>query len=68
MPCGLIVPALTLACRNDATIGRSFTLSGPKAWTTKEVIKLCEKMASTNAQVRLPFMLKRPGQDCEMLC
>lgn len=39
-------------CRTDKASKRTMTLSGPKAWTTKEVIELCEQMADTNATVR----------------
>lgn len=50
---------MTLAAlRNDATIGRTLTLAGPKAWTVPEVISLCEKFADERAnvtEVRPPF-------------
>eukprot|EP01023_Acetabularia_acetabulum_P047194 TRINITY_DN495_c0_g2_i1.p2 TRINITY_DN495_c0_g2~~TRINITY_DN495_c0_g2_i1.p2 ORF type:complete len:406 (+),score=56.37 TRINITY_DN495_c0_g2_i1:108-1220(+) len=39
------------AIRNDSTIGQTLTLAGPYAWTTKEVIALCEKMADEEANV-----------------
>ncbi|GIL92947.1 hypothetical protein Vretifemale_20418, partial [Volvox reticuliferus] len=49
------------ALRSDKTSRRTLTLSGPKAWTTKEVIELCEKMADTNAKVTTvpTWLLKR---------
>lgn len=37
--------------RSEAAIGRTLTLSGAKAWTTQEVIALCEKLSSSNAKV-----------------
>ncbi|PNH03567.1 hypothetical protein TSOC_010380 [Tetrabaena socialis] len=37
--------------RVDKASRKSLTLSGPKAWTTREVIELCAKMADTRAQV-----------------
>eukprot|EP01025_Chloroclados_australasicus_P057220 TRINITY_DN7121_c0_g1_i7.p2 TRINITY_DN7121_c0_g1~~TRINITY_DN7121_c0_g1_i7.p2 ORF type:complete len:426 (-),score=47.76 TRINITY_DN7121_c0_g1_i7:297-1427(-) len=39
------------AVRNDETIGQTVTLSGPQAWTTNEVIALCEKLADEEAKV-----------------
>lgn len=46
------VAKMTMAAlRSDKSIGKTLTLSGPKAWSTREVIELCEKMASTNAKV-----------------
>ncbi|GLC45882.1 hypothetical protein PLESTF_000670900 [Pleodorina starrii] len=49
------------ALRTDKTSKRCLTLSGPKAWTTKEVIELCETMADTNAKVTTvpTWLLKR---------
>ena len=40
------------SCRSDKTVGKKLTLAGPKAWSTKEVIEMCEKMASSTAKVR----------------
>jgi len=46
------VAKMTLAAlRSDATVGRTLTLAGPKAWTVPEVISLCEKYADERAQV-----------------
>lgn len=46
------------ALRNDATAGRTLTLAGPKAWTTAEVIALCEKLADARAEVtQVPLWL-----------
>lgn len=39
------------ALRSDATVGRTLTLAGPKAWTVQEVIELCEKLANAEADV-----------------
>jgi len=39
------------ALRSDATVGRTLTLAGPKAWTVQEVIMLCEKLANAEADV-----------------
>ena len=46
------VAKMTLAAlRSDATIGKTLTLAGPKAWTVPEVIALCEKYADERANV-----------------
>lgn len=46
--------------RSDAAIGKTMTLSGPKAWTVPEVIELCEKLANARAEVtRVPIWLLR---------
>ena len=37
--------------RADSTIGKTLTLSGPKAWTVQEVIELCESLAGSEADV-----------------
>lgn len=37
--------------RSQKAIGKTLTLAGPKAWSTQEVIALCEKYASTDAKV-----------------
>ena len=43
---------MTLAAlRSDATVKKTLTLAGPKAWTVPEVIELCEKLADERAQV-----------------
>ena len=43
---------MTLAAlRSDATVKKTLTLSGPKAWTVPEVIELCENLADERAQV-----------------
>lgn len=48
------------ALRADAAIGRTLTLSGPKAWTVPEVIELCEKLANARADVtKVPIWLLR---------
>jgi uncharacterized protein YbjT (DUF2867 family) len=39
------------ALRNDKVVGKTLTLSGPKAWTTKEVIEICERLADSDAKV-----------------
>lgn len=38
-------------CRTDKVDNKTLTLSGPKAWSTKEIIELCEDFADTRAQV-----------------
>lgn len=44
---------MTLAAlRSDKAIGKTLTLAGPKAYTTQEVIAMCEKMADSRAKVR----------------
>ncbi|KAG2483956.1 hypothetical protein HYH03_017202 [Edaphochlamys debaryana] len=56
------VAKMTMAAlRVEAASRRTLTLSGPKAWTTREVIELCEKMANTNANVTTvpTWLLKR---------
>lgn len=46
------VAKMTMAAiKNDATIGRTLTLAGPKAHTTQEVIKMCEDLAGVSAKV-----------------
>ena len=48
------------ALRSDATVGKTITLSGPKAWTVQEVIELCEKLAGAEADVtQVPVWLLR---------
>jgi uncharacterized protein YbjT (DUF2867 family) len=43
---------LTMAAlRCDAAVGRTLTLSGPKAYTTREVIALCERLSDSTAKV-----------------
>ncbi|MEW5313304.1 MAG: hypothetical protein WDW38_004882 [Sanguina aurantia] len=56
------VAKLTLAAlRSQKAIGKTLTLAGPKAWSTQEVIALCEKFASTDAKVSTvpTWLLKR---------
>ena len=38
--------------RSDASVGKVLPLAGPKAWTTQEVIAMCEKLADADAEVR----------------
>lgn len=46
--------------RSDATVGRTLTLAGPRAWTVAEVITLCEELANARAEVtRVPIWLLR---------
>lgn len=41
------IARLTLAAlRRPQAIGRTLTLAGPKAWTTQEVIELCENLSA----------------------
>lgn len=55
------VARMTLAAlRSDTTVGKTVTLAGPKAWTTQEVIELCEKYADADAEVtEVPVWLLR---------
>lgn len=39
------------ALRSDAAIGRTLTLAGPSAYTTREVIELCERLSDSTAKV-----------------
>jgi uncharacterized protein YbjT (DUF2867 family) len=49
------------ALRTDKALNRTITLSGPKAWTTAEVVTLCEDLADIRASVtKVPtWLLKR---------
>jgi len=48
------------ALRSEAAIGRTLMVSGTKAWTTQEVIELCEKLSNSNAKVKtVPTWLLR---------
>ena len=38
--------------RSEAAVGRTLPLAGPQAWSTQEVIALCEKLADCDAEVR----------------
>ena len=38
--------------RSDEAIGKTLPLAGPKAYTTQEIISLCEKMADCDAEVQ----------------
>ncbi|EFN54972.1 hypothetical protein CHLNCDRAFT_56191 [Chlorella variabilis] len=40
------------ALRTDAAVGKTLPLAGPKAWSTAEVIELCERLADCDAEVR----------------
>ena len=43
---------MTLAAlRSEATVGRTLTLAGPEAFTTKQVIEMCEDFSGERAQV-----------------
>ncbi|BFI42212.1 hypothetical protein AXG93_2139s1110 [Marchantia polymorpha subsp. ruderalis] len=46
------IARLTLtALRNDKTERKALTFAGPRAWTTQEVISLCERLAGQDAKV-----------------
>ncbi|KAG0617571.1 hypothetical protein M758_5G199900 [Ceratodon purpureus] len=46
------VARLTLtALRNEKAEKKTMTLAGPRAWTTQEVISLCERLAGQDAKV-----------------
>eukprot|EP00897_Mesotaenium_endlicherianum_P004096 jgi/Mesen1/3714/ME000202S02803 len=46
------VARMTMAAlRNDKLDGKTITLAGPRAWTTQEVIALCERLAGQDAKV-----------------
>jgi len=54
------VAKMTIAALNKPeTIGRTLTLAGPKAWTTQEVIELCENLSggSVAKVTRVPVWL-----------
>mmetsp|Transcript_4995 Transcript_4995/g.10779 ORF Transcript_4995/g.10779 Transcript_4995/m.10779 type:complete len:366 (+) Transcript_4995:108-1205(+) len=56
------VARMTMAAlRSDKVVGKTLTLSGPKAWSTREVIELCEKLANNDAKVTTvpTWLLKR---------
>lgn len=44
----------TLQCgrRSEDTVGKTLPLAGPKAWTSDEVIALCEQLSGMEAEVR----------------
>jgi uncharacterized protein YbjT (DUF2867 family) len=52
------VARMTMAAlRTDATIGKTITLAGPKAYTTSEVIAMCEQKAGNEASVtKVPLL------------
>ena len=37
--------------RTDKAVGKTLTLSGPKAWSTREVIEMCEDLSNSTAKV-----------------
>ncbi|GAX79229.1 hypothetical protein CEUSTIGMA_g6669.t1 [Chlamydomonas eustigma] len=39
------------ALRTDKVLGKTLTLAGPKAWSTQEVIEVCENLADRDAKV-----------------
>eukprot|EP00879_Flechtneria_rotunda_P010059 GHRR01010517.1.p1 GENE.GHRR01010517.1~~GHRR01010517.1.p1 ORF type:complete len:219 (+),score=78.15 GHRR01010517.1:761-1417(+) len=46
------IARMTLAAlRSDSCNGRTLTLAGPGAYTTKEVIEMCERLSDSNAKV-----------------
>ncbi|KIZ05007.1 Uncharacterized protein ycf39 [Monoraphidium neglectum] len=46
------VARMTMAAlRSEECSGRTLTLAGPRAYTTKEVIELCEDMSDSKAQI-----------------
>ncbi|KAL3676785.1 hypothetical protein R1sor_026733 [Riccia sorocarpa] len=46
------IARLTLtALRNEKTDKKSLTFAGPRAWTTQEVISLCERLAGQDAKI-----------------
>eukprot|EP00245_Coleochaete_scutata_P012572 TRINITY_DN4898_c3_g1_i1.p1 TRINITY_DN4898_c3_g1~~TRINITY_DN4898_c3_g1_i1.p1 ORF type:complete len:419 (-),score=64.26 TRINITY_DN4898_c3_g1_i1:405-1661(-) len=46
------IAKMTLAAlRVDSAAKKTFTLAGPRAWTTQEVITLCERLAGQDAKV-----------------
>lgn len=46
------VAKLTMAAlRNDKLQGQTITLAGPRAWSSQEVIALCERLAGQDAKV-----------------
>jgi len=44
---------IAAAASKDRTIGQTLTVSGPKVWTTAEVIKLCEEYSGKGADVNV---------------
>eukprot|EP00887_Chlorella_sp_A99_P002106 scaffold21.g2106.t1 len=55
-----VARAALAALRVDATVGRTLALAGPREYTTREVITLCEQLADADALVRnVPVWLLR---------
>jgi uncharacterized protein YbjT (DUF2867 family) len=44
--------AALAALRSEAAVGRTLPLAGPAAYTTREVIAMCERLADEEAEVR----------------
>ncbi|KAF3949269.1 hypothetical protein CMV_024844 [Castanea mollissima] len=42
-----------IALRNEEINGKFLTFAGPRAWTTQEVITLCERLAGQDANVTI---------------
>ena len=59
------VARMTMAAlRTEAAVGKTLTLAGPKAYTTGEVIEMCEKLSDTDAQVStVPMWLLRAARN-----
>mmetsp|Transcript_14383 Transcript_14383/g.45716 ORF Transcript_14383/g.45716 Transcript_14383/m.45716 type:complete len:408 (+) Transcript_14383:73-1296(+) len=58
------VARMTMAAlKTDATVGKTLTLAGPRAFTIDEVIALCERFAGADAKVnRVPVLVLKVTQ------
>nr|XP_028965648.1 uncharacterized protein ycf39-like isoform X2 [Malus domestica] len=55
-----VAPLTFIGSRNEKVSGKLVTFAGPRAWTTQEVITLCERFAGQEANItRVPVSVLR---------